>query len=141
MKNSPSMKSSAASGAALVAVAAHGRSGAGRGLGARFFVAHAWIPLIVVRAAMVLWTMVLGGDQWLADRLYAWQGDRWQLRHDFVTEQLIHRLGRDLSTMAWLTVLAAWIVARTRPGWVRAAAAVGVPAGVASPCRPRWWPG
>jgi membrane-associated PAP2 superfamily phosphatase len=114
MNNAPSMKSSAASGSPrwLMLRLAPGQGGPGP----RFYLIHAWLPLIAF-AAMVLWTMVFGGDQWLADRMYAWQGSHWQLRHDFVTEQLIHRLGRDISTMAWLTVLAAWIVARTRPGW------------------------
>jgi membrane-associated PAP2 superfamily phosphatase len=114
MNNAPSMKSSAASGwprwPMLRPSLPH------LGPGPRFHLLHAGLPLIAF-AALVTWTMVLGGDQWLADRMYAWQGNQWVLRRDFVTEQLIHRLGRDISTMAWLTVLAAWIVARTRPGW------------------------
>ncbi|HEY5804171.1 MAG TPA: phosphatase PAP2 family protein [Lysobacter sp.] len=108
------MKSSAASTASWLAP--HWSPGPGKAPGAGFYLTHAWIPLIAF-AALALWTMVLGGDQWLADRIYAWQGGHWQLRHGFVTEQLIHRVGRDVSTMAWLTVLAAWIVARIRPGW------------------------
>lgn len=63
--------------------------------------------------------MAWHGDEWFADRLYAWQGHHWALRFNFITEQLIHKLGRDLSTAAWLGVLVAWIVARTRPSLSR----------------------
>lgn len=120
MNNSPSMKSSVASGSASWLAPQRwplpGNRGPGSNETTRFYIVHAWIPLIAF-AVLVLWSTVLGGDQWLADRIYAWQGGQWQLRHDFITEQLIHRIGRDVSTMAWLAVLAAWIVARTRPGW------------------------
>ncbi|MFD0740211.1 phosphatase PAP2 family protein [Lysobacter koreensis] len=69
---------------------------------------------VLLALATVL--MAWHADQWFADRLYAWQGHHWTLRFNFVTETLIHVLGRDLSTAAWLGVLAAWIVVRTRPG-------------------------
>jgi membrane-associated PAP2 superfamily phosphatase len=80
---------------------------------ARFFLLHAWLPLAAF-AVLAFVSMALHGDQWLADRLYEWQGHRWSLRHAFLTQEVIHLLGRDLSTMAWLGVLAAWIVARSR---------------------------
>lgn len=119
-KNSLSLNSRAASGSALWPARRLRASVAGGGPhldhDTRFFVTHAWIPLCVFALATLL-SMGLGGDLWLADRLYAWQGHGWQLRNDFVAEHLIHRLGRELSTMAWLSVLAAWIVARTRAGW------------------------
>lgn len=79
---------------------------------------HLWLPLAAFLALAVA-LMAWHGDEWFADRLYAWQGHRWALRLNFITEQLIHKLGRDLSTAAWLGVLAAWIVARTRPGLSR----------------------
>lgn len=79
------------------------------------FLATHWAPVLLLGAlAGVL--MAFHGDQWLADRLYGWQGHRWALRSAFVTEDLIHLVGRDLSTAAWLGVLAAWLVARLRPG-------------------------
>ncbi|QNP42117.1 phosphatase PAP2 family protein [Lysobacter terrestris] len=62
------------------------------------------------------WTL-LHGDFWLADRLYAWEGHTWMLRHAWVTQTLIHLLGRDLSTAAWLVVLAAFVVASMRASW------------------------
>lgn len=79
----------------------------------RFLLTHIWVPAVafaLVNAALTL----LHGDAWLADRLYAWQGHRWTLQGSFVTEQVVHLLGRDLSAMAWLCVLAGWIVACTR---------------------------
>ncbi|WP_460712534.1 phosphatase PAP2 family protein [Lysobacter terrae] len=61
----------------------------------------------------VVWT-ALHGDLWLADRLYALEGHAWSLRHAWLTQNVIHQFGRDLSIGAWLTVLAAWLVARFR---------------------------
>ncbi len=79
-----------------------------------FLAAH-WVPALVLAMSAGL-LMALHGDQWLADRLYAWQGHRWALRSTFVAEGLIHLVGRDLSAAAWLGVLAAWVAARLRPG-------------------------
>jgi membrane-associated PAP2 superfamily phosphatase len=74
-----------------------------------------WSPLLVLGVFFCAWTM-LHGDVWLADRLYAWEGHAWALRHAHATQQLIHLLGRDVSAMAWLAVLAAWLVALGRAG-------------------------
>ncbi|HEY1140307.1 MAG TPA: phosphatase PAP2 family protein [Lysobacter sp.] len=60
---------------------------------------------------------VLHGDLWLADRLYAFEGGTWALHHSWVTEHLIHHLGREASTAAWLAAFAAWLVACSRSGW------------------------
>jgi len=76
---------------------------------------HLAAPLLVW-FALTAWAMG-GGDFWLADRLYAWQGGRWALQNAYLTEHLVHRFGRDASTAAWLGVLALWIVARLRTGW------------------------
>ena len=78
-----------------------------------FLAAH-WAPVLLLAALALL--MAVHADQWLADRLYAWQGLHWSFRSAFVTEDLIHLVGRDLSTAAWLCVAAAWMVARLRPG-------------------------
>lgn len=79
-----------------------------------FLMAH-WAPVPVLVIAAVLLT-TLHGDQWLADRIYALQGRHWALRSAFVTENLLHIVGRNISTLAWLVVLATWLVARSRPG-------------------------
>ena len=81
----------------------------------RFLFGHFWLPLLAF-AVLAIGLMLLHGDAWVADRLYAWQGHRWALRDAFVTQGLIHIAGRDLSTAAWLAVAATWVVARLRPG-------------------------
>jgi len=81
-----------------------------------FYWKHGLLPLLVLAAFFVVWTLA-HGDLWLADRLYAWEGHAWALRHAWLNEKLIHVAGRELSTAAWLAVLAAWLVARFRPSW------------------------
>jgi membrane-associated PAP2 superfamily phosphatase len=81
-----------------------------------FFRNHLQWPLFAWACVFFVAT-VLHGDLWLADRLYAFEGGHWALRHAWATQHLIHLLGRDLSTAAWLAVLAAWLVACTRGGW------------------------
>lgn len=80
----------------------------------RFLSGHALWPLAAVLTLSWL-SMGMGGDFWLADRFYAWEGGRWALEKAFVTERVIHRLGRDASTAAWLGVFAFWVFARLRP--------------------------
>lgn len=75
---------------------------------------HALWPLLAWLALSLL-SMGLGGDFWLADRLYAWQGGHWSLQNAFLTEHVIHRFGRDASTAAWIGVFALWLFARGRP--------------------------
>jgi membrane-associated PAP2 superfamily phosphatase len=89
----------------------------GRGIdgswSAMFLGAH-WIPVVVLVLAAVA-SMSFEIDQRFADWLYAWQGHQWRFRSSVVTNGLIHLVGRDLSTAAWLGVLATWIVTRLRP--------------------------
>lgn len=80
----------------------------------RFLNRHFLWPAIAL-AALTVGTMSLGGDFWLADRLYALEGSRWALQRAFLTESVIHQFGRDASTAAWLGVLAFWLAARFRP--------------------------
>lgn len=70
-------------------------------------------PLLPLGVVFCAWSL-LHGDVWLADHVYAWEGHAWALREARVTQQVIHLLGRDLSAMAWLAVLAAWLVALGR---------------------------
>ncbi len=104
-------RSTASAGSARGRPASCTRSGS-----ARFVLTHAWIPLTLF-AVLAVVSMVLRGDQWLADRLYAWQGHRWALRHAFVTEQLIHRLGRDVSTGLAGGAARPGSSRASRPGW------------------------
>lgn len=79
----------------------------------RFITGHFWLPLLLF-AALSLAMMLAQGDLWIADRIYAWEGHRWLLKSAFLTQKIIHILGRDVSTMAWLGFLAAWLVANAR---------------------------
>lgn len=62
------------------------------------------IPAIVLAVASIV-LMAGGGDQWLADQLYRWQGSRWALRDAWWTSHLLHKGGRNLSTLAALLVI------------------------------------
>ena len=76
--------------------------------GVNFYRNHLLLPLAAALAASVL-LMVLHGDFWLADHLFALQGHAWKLKSHLVTETIIHVGGKRLSLVAWLLVLAAAI--------------------------------
>jgi membrane-associated PAP2 superfamily phosphatase len=85
-------------------------------MNSRFVWAHLWWPLLAMSLLIAAWT-VGHRDLWLADRLYAWQGGRWAMKHAFLTEDIIHIVGRNLSLAAWLGVLACFVASRYRKGW------------------------
>ena len=82
----------------------------------RFVLRHLWLPLLCV-----LWVLLLiaagGVDIALADRIYAWEGQHWALRQAFSTEILVHKAGRNLSLLAWFTVLALCLYSLSRDAW------------------------
>jgi membrane-associated PAP2 superfamily phosphatase len=82
----------------------------------RFAYMHLWGPLFVMGLLIAVWT-ISRGDQWLADRIYAWQGGRWALKKSFLTDHLIHDAGRNFIVVIWLGVFVTAIVARYREGW------------------------
>jgi len=82
----------------------------------RFHLAHAWLPLLAF-VVMICLCKGMGGDLWLADRIYAMEGHRWALRDAFFTRDLVHLWGRDLSILASFAVFVAWLVARKRASW------------------------
>ncbi len=77
----------------------------------------AWPLLAFILANLLL--IVLGGDRWIADHVYAAEGGRWALQDSYVTTTLIHVTGKRLSTLAWLltagAALLSWRVPRLRP--------------------------
>lgn len=81
-----------------------------------FYRMHLQWPLLALAMVFGVWT-VLHGDLWLADRLFAWEGNQWALQHAWITQQVIHQWGRDLSTAAWLSVLVALLMASSRRDW------------------------
>ncbi|MEP6633264.1 MAG: phosphatase PAP2 family protein, partial [Luteimonas sp.] len=73
-----------------------------------FSVMHGWLPLAgFLLLAGVLF--VTKADMWWADRLFAWEGHRWALKSSFATEELIHKIGRLLSIVAWVCTTIAWL--------------------------------
>lgn len=86
------------------------------GDGPRLVWTHAVLPALLVAALLAL-AMAGGGDQWLADRLYALQGGHWVLRDAFLTQGIAHRAGRDVGIALWLTLLVAWVVSQRRDAW------------------------
>jgi membrane-associated PAP2 superfamily phosphatase len=45
----------------------------------------------------------------VADRIYAWEGHAWSLRNAWLTDSVIHVLGRDLNAAAWIALLGLWL--------------------------------
>lgn len=67
-----------------------------------------WGPLAGA-ALLLLANAWLGIDQQVADALYALEGHRWALRRTIATDLVVHRIGRDLSVLAWCAALSAWL--------------------------------
>ncbi len=79
---------------------------------------HVLLPLAGL--ALGTWLLVgLRGDQALAAWLYAWQGHAWVLKDHWLTEGVIHRMGRNLSIIAGVCVLALAVVSEWKPAWRR----------------------
>ncbi|WP_158636291.1 phosphatase PAP2 family protein [Aerolutibacter ruishenii] len=73
-----------------------------------------WVPWLVGIVLLVLMVVADVDFRW-ADQLYGLQGQHWALKSAFVTEDLLHRMGRDLSAAAWLAVAVAWVLSWRRP--------------------------
>lgn len=76
--------------------------------GAHFYRNHLLLPVGVAIGLSVI-LILLRGDFWLADRLYALQGHAWTLKSHALTESLVHIGGRTASAVSWLLVLAAYL--------------------------------
>jgi membrane-associated PAP2 superfamily phosphatase len=84
-------------------------------LGSRFYQQHLWAPMGVFLVASIL-LMGLHADQWLADRLYAMQGHAWALQNAYVTQDLLHATGRQVSKDAWFALALVMLVSLFTPG-------------------------
>lgn len=63
--------------------------------GRSFWIFHLVLPLAV--SVLVLFSLErTGADLWLADRWFAFEGHHWALRNNWLTNQVIHRDGREL---------------------------------------------
>jgi len=86
--------------------------------GPGFVLTHFWIPLALLIVATIV-LMVLRGDLWIADRVYAWEGNRWALRQSLVMKEVLHQWGHGLSIAGWLAIFAMWLVTCLRNGLAR----------------------
>ena len=91
----------------------HVRLISGTALSPGFLVRHLAWPLAAALFASVL-LMHAGGDRWLAGAIFHLEGGRWALRDHWLTSGLVHRGGRQASTVAWLVVLGLYLRARRR---------------------------
>lgn len=71
--------------------------------GSRFYIHHLWAPLAIF-ASLSLLLIVLHGDLWLADRVYAMEGHTWSLQNGYVTQDLLHATGRQASKDLWFVL-------------------------------------
>lgn len=69
-----------------------------------FWRTHFWMPLA---AFLILSAVLLGlhGDQWIADRIYALEGNAWTLQSAYLSQDILHAAGRQASKNAWFVVL------------------------------------
>ena len=74
----------------------------------RFLITHLALP---AGAALIISSLLMdgGGDFWVADHLYRLQGSRWALRDAWLTNNLLHRGGKNLSTLLAIVVAATCI--------------------------------
>lgn len=77
---------------------------------------HLLTPLLLALAASVV-LMAGNGDQWLADQLYRWEGSRWAFKDAWWTTHVIHRGGKNLSTLAGVLVMLALLRACLDTRW------------------------
>lgn len=77
---------------------------------------HLLIPLLIALAASTV-LMAGNGDQWLADLFYRWEGGQWALKDSWWTSHVVHRGGKNLSTLAALLVMLALLRACFDTRW------------------------
>lgn len=77
---------------------------------------HLLIPLLIALAASAV-LMAGNGDQWLADLFYRWEGGQWTLKDSWWTSHVVHRGGKNLSTLAALLVMLALLRACFDTRW------------------------
>lgn len=64
-------------------------------------------PLVLV---LLSWPLQqAGGDLWIADHLYRWQGGAWAARDAWWSSSLLHTHVRHLAIMLWLAIAGAWL--------------------------------
>jgi len=67
------------------------------------------MALVLVVALLLSWPLQrAGGDLWIADHLFGWQGGQWAARDAWWASAVLHGGGRKLAMLCWLLVALAW---------------------------------
>jgi membrane-associated PAP2 superfamily phosphatase len=66
---------------------------------------QALMPLALLAVATIC-LIPLGGDRWIADRIYAAEGGQWAFRNSFLLTRVLHAGGKALSFAAWFVAAA-----------------------------------
>jgi len=75
-----------------------------------------WLGISLLLLAISL-LLMQGGDEWVADLVYRWQGKQWAYQDAWWLENILHRGGRRISQCAGGVVLLALLVACCNPRW------------------------
>lgn len=71
------------------------------------------MALVLVLVLAITWPLQrAGGDFWIADQIFRWEGGRWALRDAWLASTLLHTAGRQLGILVWLLLAVAWSVSR-----------------------------
>lgn len=77
------------------------------------------MALVLLAAAALSWPLQhAGGDLWIADHLYRWQGGQWAARKAWWASSVLHGGGRMFAILCWLLVALAWW--GSARGWIAA---------------------
>lgn len=85
---------------------------------------HLWLPALVFLACNLL-LRGLHGDQWLASRLYAWEGHAWALRSAHWARVVMHDEARRIVIGAWVALLILWCLSTRWSALARERRALG----------------
>jgi membrane-associated PAP2 superfamily phosphatase len=94
------------------------------------------LPVSVILLVAAWWAAQALDQPW-ASWLFRQQGNAWSLKDSFLLETVLHRGGRLLSELAWITLLATTLAhwrTRTADGWTRPAARLLVAVLAATAC-------
>jgi len=84
--------------------------------GASPLLLQAVAPLVALLLASIV-LIPMGGDRWIADRIFAAEGGHWALRDSFLLTRVVHAGGKALSFAAWFAVAVLAVRSRFDPRW------------------------
>lgn len=79
-----------------------------------------WLVTAIVLALYLIaigWLMGWGGDFFIADALYRWQGGQWALREHWLTSGLLHTGGKRFTVLLWVATAGMALLAFWRERW------------------------